>query len=109
MFKQFHFKNISLDENLNFWIEPIVKQRTLGFKSHADFFTQAARELLKKYVELGMHPWSKNFPLELVRKENFVQQEFTNKNHLPLPRWVKFFKIVPKQIENIDSNKPIEA
>lgn len=59
-----HFDNVSLDEHLNTWVQPLVEQRTLGFKSRAEFFTQAARELLERYVELGLHPWSKNFPAQ---------------------------------------------
>lgn len=53
-----HWKSFSLEENLDEWIKPLVEQKTLGFVSKAEFQTQAIREKVEKYIELGIHPWS---------------------------------------------------
>lgn len=55
-----HWKSFSLEENLDEWIKPLVEQKTLGFVSKAEFQTQAIREKLEKYIELGIHPWSRH-------------------------------------------------
>jgi hypothetical protein len=54
-----HWKSFSLEENLDEWIKPLVEQKTLGLVSKAEFQTQAIREKLEKYIELGIHPWSR--------------------------------------------------
>lgn len=54
-----HWKSFSLEENLDEWIKPLVEQKTLGFVSKAEFQTQAIREKLERYIELGIHPWSR--------------------------------------------------
>ncbi|MCZ7608467.1 MAG: hypothetical protein M5U25_20975 [Planctomycetota bacterium] len=54
-----HWKSFSLEENLDEWIKPLVEQNTLGFVSKAEFQTQAIREKVEKYIELGIHPWSR--------------------------------------------------
>lgn len=54
-----HWKSFSLEEHLDEWIKPLIEQKTLGFVSKAEFQTQAIREKLEKYVELGIHPWSR--------------------------------------------------
>ena len=41
------------------WVKPLIEQKALGFKSHAEFITQAVREKIEKYIELGLHPWSR--------------------------------------------------
>lgn len=54
-----HWKSFSLEENLDEWIKPLVEQKTLGFVSKAEFQTQAIREKVERYIELGIHPWSR--------------------------------------------------
>lgn len=54
-----HWKSFSLEENLDEWIKPLVEQKTLGYVSKAEFQTQAIREKLERYIELGIHPWSR--------------------------------------------------
>ncbi|MBI4232442.1 hypothetical protein HY605_04380 [Candidatus Peregrinibacteria bacterium] len=53
------YKSVSVEEHLGEWLAPIVEQKILGFKSQAEFMTQATREKVEKYVELGIHPWSR--------------------------------------------------
>jgi hypothetical protein len=53
------YKNVSIEENLNEWVKPLVEQKTLGFKSYAEFITQAIREKIERYIEFGIHPWSR--------------------------------------------------
>lgn len=55
-----HWKSFSLEEHLDEWIKPLIEQKTLGFVSKAEFQTQAIREKLEKYIELGIHPWSRS-------------------------------------------------
>ncbi|MBE7492947.1 MAG: hypothetical protein HS108_14495 [Planctomycetes bacterium] len=57
-----HWKSFSLEENLDEWIKPLVEQKTLGFVSKAEFQTQAIREKVEWYIELGVHPWSRYHP-----------------------------------------------
>lgn len=54
-----HFRNFSIEEHLDEWVKPLIEQKALGFKSHAEFITQAVREKVEKYMELGLHPWSR--------------------------------------------------
>lgn len=71
-----HWKSFSLEENLDEWIKPLVEQKTLGFVSKAEFQTQAIREKVERYIELGVHPWSR------YRSET---KPTTATAHLPLP------------------------
>jgi hypothetical protein len=54
-----HWKSFSLEENLDNWVTPLVDQHIVGIKSKAEFFTEAIREKVEKYVDLGIHPWSR--------------------------------------------------
>lgn len=54
-----HYKSYSLEEGLSEWIDPLVEKRVLGLKSLAEFQAAAIREKIEKYVELGIHPWSR--------------------------------------------------
>lgn len=53
------YRNYSVSEELYNWITPLVEQRIAGFKSHAEFVTQAIREKVEKYIDIGLHPWSR--------------------------------------------------
>lgn len=54
-----HWKSFSIEQELSEWIKPMVEQHTLGLVSSAEFQTQAIREKLERYIELGIHPWSR--------------------------------------------------
>ena len=54
-----HFKSISIEEKLYYAIEPIAQKKVMGVKSVAEFVSDAAREKLEKYHQLGLHPWSR--------------------------------------------------
>ncbi|MCC6574415.1 MAG: hypothetical protein IT462_11550 [Planctomycetes bacterium] len=55
-----HFKSYSMEQGLSEWIQPLVDKRVLGLKSLAEFQAAAVREKVEKYVELGIHPWSRH-------------------------------------------------